>query len=845
MDTIAIVGTSSSVSKFGWTEPFKALEKESIVDNFSSGGNCSLYGNFIIDHYQLAKSYDYIILDFSINDQNFLIHNFNTKAKLKESFRSLLYKIISTGRTVPIVLIFGEKQYFYKNTFVARDIHIEICTEMGVPYLDFFGVAKKIDGSGLSPYELYSDEMHFSEIFFKCLALQLHLLKQTARSQFNRSTKILCNIKKDYIALSPSSFKGIKPDQIIRGNSFIQHPCYSIKKNDTLFFSAKQGRIEGFFYYSSSTSGIIEIKGDTNLSKGLGAAYKNMFFFKRILKDVFIKSPGLTITVTGKYQSEPDLPVNHQVFPFFGDEGDAEIVGILIRSDFKSAFETNEDWKNDQDMELVIDETEFADRLNSIGSATVESKITRYDSHVLGCMCYLLSSSSTVTIDRSLSLAKQSVLLDEQNPHFNLHYATLLDKNNSFEGKSYFERALQLAPHNAQFHFLFSLHCKRSGDDSIGIKHAEKAVRLAKNNPLYLSNYGELLFDSGNYLKAGRIFEQAIHVNPSNPDNYFKLGKTLFYCDLYEEAYLAVSRAISLDDCNQEFQDFFNILKSHNGTCFEFRDITTSGEEFKQAQAISHFNASQIHQLNGHFEKAISECKKAIEYSPESPYFLGQLAVLLDLTQQIEDGKKVLEMALKRYPDIPELHIEYCLVLVKLGFIENAWKEFQYLGEIKWVTPLLCIKLIEFLIPKGCLDCSEKIACKGVHLFPDNPHIRLAFGKVLMRQKRSSDALAEMNRAIKFADFFPHFYVNLGILYLEMNDFNSAESALTKSIWLDPKLPGAYMHLSRLYEKTNNIHGAIQAVKNAILLDDSNLEYHRKLDNLYSKNQIINKGQIH
>ena len=99
-----------------------------------------------------------------------------------------------------------------------------------------------------------------------------------------------------------------------------------------------------------------------------------------------------------------------------------------------------------------------------------------------------------------------------------------------------------------------------------------------------------------------------------------------------------------------------------------------------------------------------------------------------------------------------------------------------------------------------------------------------------------NEAKRMIDKAIALNDDNPHYYYQLGNLFMKNGDLDGAESAHGKAVELDPEFPAPYEQLCNIYMDKGDVNKAVQNINYAIALNDDNPLYYRQLGDLLRKN---------
>jgi hypothetical protein len=144
MIKVAVVGTSNSVLKDGWVTRFRGLNPSMEVHNYSLGATTSLWGSYIVEKKNIASEYDYCVIDFCINEEQFFRFGLHDQACCAAYLAALLEKFHGK-RCIPIVLIFTRLPYANElDNIHVRSIYRWLCREYGIRTIDVSGLFQKL-----------------------------------------------------------------------------------------------------------------------------------------------------------------------------------------------------------------------------------------------------------------------------------------------------------------------------------------------------------------------------------------------------------------------------------------------------------------------------------------------------------------------------------------------------------------------------------------------------------------------------------------------------------------------------------------------------------------------------
>ena len=152
----------------------------------------------------------------------------------------------------------------------------------------------------------------------------------------------------------------------------------------------------------------------------------------------------------------------------------------------------------------------------------------------------------------------------------------------------------------------------------------QQAVDLDPDNPQHHADLGKALFAQRRYDEAEAAYRQAVDLDPDNPQHYADLGKALFARRRYDEAEAAYRRAVDLDPGNAEY----------------YADL---------AKALY---AQQM------YDEAEAAYQRAVDLDPGNPEYYADLGDALFVRQREIEAEAAHEQATRLGSDNPQYHTQ-------------------------------------------------------------------------------------------------------------------------------------------------------------------------------------------
>ena len=245
--------------------------------------------------------------------------------------------------------------------------------------------------------------------------------------------------------------------------------------------------------------------------------------------------------------------------------------------------------------------------------------------------------------------------LDPENTAHLLELARLADEEKDYEGAlGYLAHARDLAPRNAQIHFLFAMVATEMNLPVEARASLAKALALEPENPAFNYGMGFTILSTRDAATAGSYFQKFVEARPNEAKGHYALGIAYFASGDYAKA-------------KKEMQSVENNPRSAGGAEYFLgriarleNELPAAAEHLHRSIALlpdfseSHTELARIFLLQRKMPEARTELDTAIRLDPESFPANEQLLLLLKRThdpsadKQAELLKKLDEARSKR-----------------------------------------------------------------------------------------------------------------------------------------------------------------------------------------------------
>lgn len=147
---IALIGTSNSIIKNGYYHKLSGMLPKGVVDRYSLGATTSLTASYMIRKYNIADRYDFVILDFNINEYKAFFDEGLPPEHCVSFFSNACLNLIGK-KCKPLVLILKDEEFEFVESYQER-----FATFFDIPTIT-------LDDLGNLPFQRYSDTAHYRD----------------------------------------------------------------------------------------------------------------------------------------------------------------------------------------------------------------------------------------------------------------------------------------------------------------------------------------------------------------------------------------------------------------------------------------------------------------------------------------------------------------------------------------------------------------------------------------------------------------------------------------------------------------------------------------------------------
>jgi tetratricopeptide (TPR) repeat protein len=419
------------------------------------------------------------------------------------------------------------------------------------------------------------------------------------------------------------------------------------------------------------------------------------------------------------------------------------------------------------------------------------------------------------------------------------------------EAAANYEKAVVLAPQNANLRIALGLALAKAGRFTDAIASYQAALELSPRNSAAEIDLAGAYRGVHNNDAARRLLERSSREHPKLAAPLAVLGDLDIELQTYEAAIKHLSAAIALDPANNETQDRLALAYKSKGDAPAALAQLAKSLARDPNDALAHFLRAQIYDDRNQDDRALPEAEKVLALQPQNlpgRAILGKILLRISETAGTAEAPALCSRAadvLKPIADAQPNDSETLFILARayrcagdaaeaektLAAFESASKILRASKENQNQALHLVHQANDRALQNdfpGALDLLQQ----ALEKYPDYDAAYSQLAKLYYSAgdiEKASDAIA---RALQLAPYQPDSLYVQGKIFEKQGKLDDALSDFERATLVNPKESDAYFEMGAIYQQKNDLNRARAAYKKALEISPDDPDYRRALASL-------------
>ena len=391
-----------------------------------------------------------------------------------------------------------------------------------------------------------------------------------------------------------------------------------------------------------------------------------------------------------------------------------------------------------------------------------------------------------------------------------------------------FARALELEPQDVYTLNAIANTYLRLGKYEDALNNHRKALRLSSKDPYAFKGMGDVYMHLGNYDEALNYYQKALENSPEFSMVFYNLGILYGKLGRFNESVTSLSKAIDLDKGQAIFYlalgDAFRELKETGRALENYVKAIEIDPKMKDA----HSSLISLLCEQGNYEEAIDRGERLTEFYPTEGWPFGILGLVYFLKKDYQNAIFYYGMAIDYEPEkaflysgLGDIYYEQ-YELTKAG---NMYESAIKLSPSVWAYK----QLARIYQEQGLWNLAERNYKEAINMAPGAYEVYLELGKFYALTGKLDKALSTFDKALSLnPSLFSVCALEKGMVFMRMGNEDKARGIFEKGIEdleskiaKEPKKPHFYLQLGLFWRELKNYDKLIEALEKALELKAS------------------------
>jgi protein O-GlcNAc transferase len=364
-----------------------------------------------------------------------------------------------------------------------------------------------------------------------------------------------------------------------------------------------------------------------------------------------------------------------------------------------------------------------------------------------------------------------------------------------------FQKALSLAPKDAQTHFNLGLLYRRKGDSQKALEMYQRGLQLDPKDAPANQNYALLLMEKGKFREAIPFLQKLRVLGATD----LSVGVALI------ESYL---KAGMQEEGKREIQVFLQAPNVTSADQFKLAKVLIEDKQPEAARSVlehlvnvspdsaeAHAQLGQLLLDKEQYEDAAREMGQAVRLSPDTAEYSMRLAEILILWKHYPTALEFLAATKDRFGKLPEYQYKLGLAYFGLHQVPQAISVFEGLAQAHPDLDLVRFFLGNCYLTTGDFATAEPHYKRAIELNPQKASYYAALAQLLRKQSsdRTEEALVYLEKALLLDPQDTQSKLELALCHEKKINYSKAQNLLEQVVQEQPGLLPAHVALARVY----------------------------------------------
>lgn len=406
------------------------------------------------------------------------------------------------------------------------------------------------------------------------------------------------------------------------------------------------------------------------------------------------------------------------------------------------------------------------------------------------------------------------------------------------EAKRYLKQSLQGDPNNLAALYNLGIIARGEGDDASAETYLARAVKLDRDYPEAVFEFGNLKLDQQKFREAASLFRHYVEVSPKSAQGYYKLAiaehRLHDSADADRDMNIFRTLSKSPQPAPYPLQHVFDYLEKRNALTPEQRhesDVRTLQAEVQQHpdRPRSLYLLAEALLQEGRTDDALQVLQRLDALSAADYRTELNTGILLGRFHQNDEAVRYFQAAIRMNPTSDDARYDLAEICFQAGRYQDALEQllqissegqkeaadlalagdiYAHLGRydeaVRSLTQAIAVSpdddqyyvsLALVQLQGGKSENADMTARRGLARIPDSAALYWATGLIAVARGRQQDAETALKKASELNPSSQTYLATLGMLYYEEERYSDARDVLKRCMDM---FPGGIMDFQKI-----------------------------------------------
>lgn len=311
-------------------------------------------------------------------------------------------------------------------------------------------------------------------------------------------------------------------------------------------------------------------------------------------------------------------------------------------------------------------------------------------------------------------------------------------------------------------------------------KTADYIETIGGSDARVLFTLGLTLAQSGDYVRAAKLFERVNEIRPNTVEVLYNLGVAYYNTDQLDAARATLLKVAAINPNAPEVYYRLGLIASAKNEPESALDFWLKALELKPVYAEVNFLIGEELRKQKKYYAALPFYEKAAAQDLKNPLYRARLGVDYFLLKRYPQAAQIFDELLVKYPNDFNFNYLAGFVARNQGFYDKAQASFEKADKISPDNADVLSGLGFIAFQRGEIEKAELLLRRALKLDPKNFPVHYDLGRLLLRKNKFDEALPILENGVQLNEIDPSIRYQLFLAYSRLQQKDKAAATFAE-----------------------------------------------------------------